>query len=135
MEEIGRVKMIKAGRATVEIKPSGFCGSCGQRVGCATLFASAKKMVEAKNEIGAKEGDWVKLTFAEKKEFFSSLLLFGLPIVFLIIGISLFKFWGGILGIIFAFCLLRLINIFFEKKGLFLPSISEVVNYQQWEEK
>ncbi|MEO0102667.1 MAG: SoxR reducing system RseC family protein [candidate division WOR-3 bacterium] len=133
MEEIGRVKIVKAGRATVEIKPNVLCGGCSQKAGCATLFASGGKMVEAKNKIGAKEGDWVKLTFVEKKELFSSLLLFGLPTIFLIVGVSFFNFWGGILGIVFAFFLLRLINIFFDKRGLFLPSIAEVVDSQEEE--
>ncbi|MEO0098899.1 MAG: SoxR reducing system RseC family protein [candidate division WOR-3 bacterium] len=133
MEEVGRVKVVKAKRVLVEIKPSGFCGGCGQREGCGLLFSSGKKTVEAKNDIGAKEGDWVKLTFNEKKEFFSSLLLFGLPLLFLIIGVIFFNLWGGVIGIFFAFFLLGLVNIFFKKRGLFLPIVTAIVKQKEEE--
>ncbi len=124
--------MIEVGRIR-EIKATPLCGNCQKRGGCG-IYANGVKVVEANNLIGAKEGDWVKLVFEGKKEFLSSLLLFGVPILFLFLGVIfvmrmpgqervILSAAGGIFGFIFSFFVLKIINNFLSKRGFFLPKI------------
>ncbi len=143
MEEIGKVRKIEGQRALVEIRPTSLCGSCQQKGGCA-IFSSGVKVIEAKNFIQAKEGDLVKVALESNKEILSSLILFGLPVLFLILGVifgisvmkgiyshpnrhsQIYPFIFGLCGFILAFLILRVLNNLFIRRGFFLPKVVKI---------
>jgi len=131
MEEIGRIKMIKGRHALVEIKPTTFCRQCGNQSGCAVFNSSGTKLISAKNPIGAKEGEWVKVVFSERKEVLSSIILFLFPVFALIIGVILAGILGGIISFGFAFFLLRMVDNYLLKKEVFLPEVVSVIKEEE----
>jgi sigma-E factor negative regulatory protein RseC len=135
MEENGKVVEVLASEARVEVVPSAICGHCSAAEACGA-FGSKTKVVLAKNPIGAKIGDLVKLETKEKNRLTSISLVFGLPIVLLLIGIilgeiisgdKLAAFLGGI-GLVIAFIIAKIIDRWVGKKATFLPTIIEKIS-------
>lgn len=85
MIEVARVISIKDSKAKVEVKGSGGCGSsCG---GCKGCSAAVSPLVEVDNTIGVKVGQEVKIEMRTEGYYKALLLLYGFPIVMLIVGI------------------------------------------------
>ncbi len=135
MEENGKVIELTYNRAKVAVEPSPICGSCAAADACAAI-GSKTKIVLANNLINAKVGDLVKIDLKEKSRTTSILLVFGLPITFLFVGIiigevisgdKLAAILGGI-GIIIAFIIVKIIDLWVGKKATFLPTIIEKIS-------
>lgn len=127
MIEVGRVTEVKGRRALVEIKPTPLCGDCQKRSGCA-IFQDGIKVIEAHNIVGAKTGQVVKVAFQPWEELLSAVLLFGLPVLFLLLGVILglatrLPVFFGLCGLFISLLILRLINNLINKKGALLPKI------------
>ncbi|MBT3513585.1 SoxR reducing system RseC family protein [Methylophilaceae bacterium] len=78
-------------QVSVEIMRTKPCGLCGKTQGCGNsiwgkIFSHKRNMLSIKNNIGVKVGDRVMLTIEENYLLRSSLLLYGLPLLFLFIG-------------------------------------------------
>lgn len=88
MEGIGIVRKVYDGRIIVEFMKKSACGdSCDS---CNAHCAESQlEYLEFKNTISAKVGDLVKLNVNEKSVFNYKLLVYGMPLVFLIMGISI----------------------------------------------
>ena len=78
-------------QVSVEIMRTKPCGLCGKTQGCGNsiwgkIFSHKRNKLSIKNNIGVKVGDRVMLTIEENYLLRSSLLLYGLPLLFLFIG-------------------------------------------------
>ena len=78
-------------QVSVEIMRTKPCGLCGKTQGCGNsiwgkIFSNKRNKLSIKNNIGVKIGDRVMLTIEENYLLRSSLLLYGLPLLFLFIG-------------------------------------------------
>ena len=78
-------------QVSVEIMRTKPCGLCGKTQGCGNsiwgkIFSHKRNKLSIKNNIEAKVGDRVMLTIEENYLLRSSLLLYGLPLLFLFIG-------------------------------------------------
>ncbi|MEO0092960.1 MAG: SoxR reducing system RseC family protein [candidate division WOR-3 bacterium] len=135
MEENGRIVEITAEGAKVEVVPTSICGSCVSASICAAL-GSKTKIVLASNPINAQVGDLVKIEIKEKSRTTSFLLVFGLPILGLLIGIILGEIIDGdrlavILGgsgLLLALVFLKIIDTRLSKKENFLPTVVEKIS-------
>ena len=135
MEENGKVIELLANEAKVEVMPSAICSHCGSADACGSLGAKTK-VVLAKNPIGAKLGDLVKIEIKEKNRLASILLLFGLPITLLLVGIIIGEVISGdklaaILGgsgLVIAFIIVKIIDRLAGRKDNFLPTIIEKIS-------
>ena len=81
MQETGIVESVEGKEALINIKRSTACGDS-----CATCKAQCKTSgtkIKAKNLIGAKEGDRVKIEMDTKTVIFSALLVYIFPLVVL----------------------------------------------------
>jgi sigma-E factor negative regulatory protein RseC len=78
-------------QVSVEIMRTKPCGLCGKTQGCGNsiwgkIFSHKRNKLSIKNNIGVKVGDRFMLTIEENYLLRSSLLLYGLPLLFLFIG-------------------------------------------------
>lgn len=83
MREIGIVKKTDSKNATVVISKKDECSKCGM---CAFPKNASQMEVRCSNEIGAKEGDVVKIERKENGKILGALLVFLIPII--LIGVS-----------------------------------------------
>ncbi|RKX69615.1 hypothetical protein DRP53_07705 [candidate division WOR-3 bacterium] len=130
MDEIGKVIKTESGLATVELGISDHCSSCSMARFC-LITGEAKREITARNRVGAKVGDVVKIRIGATTQLFSILLVFGLPIIFGIIGLGIGSRFSnqisllfGALGLGIGFILMKVIEHQFFKKRL--PEIIEI---------
>ncbi len=119
MEEIGKVVEVKGNVATVEIAPKGVCECCAARIVCRP--GGDKMRTEALNEARAEVGQAVKVEMAPKSAIEAAVLLFILPIGFLVVGLLVFRLLGhgepfGVLGGLLFLGLYFLALWLFDKK-------------------
>lgn len=134
MQEIGKIIAIIGDTAKIEITPSGGCAHCAQFNLCNPLGQN-KKVIELKNTINAQVGDIVKIEIGEKSRALSIALVFGLPVLLLIVGLVIGNFLSneklsallGGCGLVLAMCLLKIIDNRLKKKGKHLAIIKEIV--------
>ena len=91
IEEQALVIFKEDDQVSVEIMRTKPCGLCGKTQGCGNsiwgkIFSHKRNKLSIKNNIEAKVGDRVMLTIEENYLLRSSLLLYGLPLLFLFIG-------------------------------------------------
>lgn len=132
MKEAGRIAEIDPLRKTarVEIRPREACSHCSARSACNST-GEETKVVEANNPIGAGVGDWVNLEISENISLAATLLVFGIPLLFLIVGIVIGEIISGdrlalILGgsgLLTAFLLVKIFDKYLNKKRKILPTI------------
>lgn len=85
MEQVGLVKNLVGDKAVLEIQRSGACGSCNA---CGSAESKAH-IVTLKNTVNAKVGDKVELEGQSKNLFKYTLIVYLIPLVFLVAGIAL----------------------------------------------
>jgi len=129
MEETGLVVDVKGGIAKVEFFKKPLCKKCGL---CRNT-ENNKMYLEIENTLGAKPGDEVVFEIMPSSAGISA-LIYGIPSVFLILGvllgISLFhsEIYGFILGLVFlivSFILTKFCNKLFP--GIFLPKMKKII--------
>ena len=91
IEEQALVIFKEDDQVSVEIMRTKPCGLCGKTQGCGNsiwgkIFSHKRNKLSIKNNIGVKVGERVMLTIEENYLLRSSLLLYGLPLLFLFIG-------------------------------------------------
>ena len=112
--------------AEVDIIRTKPCGLCGKTQGCGNsiwgkVFSFQKRKIKIQNKINAKVGEKVKLVIEENYLLKASLLLYGLPLLFLFGGMiaseyiivatnDFVVFLGGILGFTLGIILLKFIT-------------------------
>lgn len=85
MVEIGKVIDIENGNAKVYVARHAACGDCGA---CQIGKDNLNMMLTAENNIGAKIGDFVQIELLTENFLFASFILYGIPLIALILGIS-----------------------------------------------
>lgn len=91
IEENARVVRVDGEYAWVETGRRGACGSCSAEKGCGTaslgrLFNPGPVQVRAQNRAGAREGDAVVVGLQDEILVRSSLVVYLLPLVFMLAG-------------------------------------------------
>lgn len=92
--EEGYVESISQGIATIIIKASGSCEECSAKIYCNPQDAVDRKL-QVKESLGIVTGDKVRISIKGRNLFLASLLLYGIPLVILIVtlitGMNIFK--------------------------------------------
>jgi positive regulator of sigma E activity len=120
-EDRGKVVEIKGRKVTVEICPASGCASCGMCAG-----GNKSRFFTLDTNVPVKLGDEVMIRLYGGSEVVSSLILFLMPILFMIIGfvIAFFVFHlpegkatlAGIAGLGVSFIAVKLIDYLYGKK-------------------
>lgn len=106
--EIGKVIAAGAGRARVEVSPSGMCGKCEMASTCIPA-ASGERIIEVADPIGVQVDQKVKIELASGKVVLASFLAYIPPIIGMFAGAFIgfyaarsgsTELWGGIGAII-----------------------------------
>ena len=135
IEEIGKVVKIDGNIAVVSSKRSTMCKGCSAQHVCHP-FGSGDDSVEIKtyNHANAKAGDMVKVVLPEKNFLKASFIVYGIPILFLlifsVIGKVVFKkdifsFIFGFSGLLISFLLIKYLDK--KSKNKYLPVIVEIM--------
>jgi len=127
IEEQALVIYKEGDQVSVEIMRTKPCGLCGQTQGCGNsiwgkIFSHKRNKLSIKNNVGAKVGDRVILTIEENYLLRSSLLLYGLPLLFLFMGMvfmdtmvqknnDLLVLVGGIFGMLVGLILVKFLAL------------------------
>lgn len=132
MLDQGRVIKVDTDKnlAWIEFAQSSECARCG----ACHMATSGKMLLEVENPAGAKVGDLVEVEVSSAVTTLFPLLGFGIPILFLFIGIILGSFisekTGIILGVIFlvfGFFAVRLIDRYISKEKKFRSRIVRIL--------
>jgi sigma-E factor negative regulatory protein RseC len=91
IEQLGRVVAVDNKHVWVELHQDAHCGGCGVRDGCGQnllqKMASGKlERMELRKTCEVNAGDWVTVGIDGAAVFNASLLVYGLPLVALVIG-------------------------------------------------
>lgn len=136
--ECGIVKKVTGKYVLVEADAVSFCSSCSNHE--CTMRQSSGRQILIENTMGAKAGDRVFFVIPSKGLVLSSVVLYGIPIVFLIAGILLGslvplpvfhdkEISGMVIGIVFlliSFMLVRLASKQIVKHNQITPSMVKV---------
>ena len=87
--EHGIVIRTDSGEAWVKTVKSGSCEGCSARGSCHSLSDSGEMEVNAINEVGAKVGDRIVISFQTSALLKATFLIYVFPILFLVIGAAL----------------------------------------------
>ncbi len=107
-KEIGRVIKIKGNEAEVVLHSRTACGHCGARFAC-VAGDGVDRIMTVQNHLNAKVGDQIEIELSEKTRIFFALLIFFMPLVFILVGYYLATglfhtegsgIWGAVLGFI-----------------------------------
>jgi len=85
IEDIGRVVKINGDQAFIEVERSSACASCGLQE-AEELATGGKVIFEAYNMAGANIGDRVRVQVRTGAYTKASLYVYGIPVLFLVIG-------------------------------------------------
>ncbi len=91
MEQYGEVIGAEGDTATVRFKRSKACGKCRA---CFTLGSDAA-LIEIENTLNAKVGDIVEIQLHANSMVKATLMMYGIPLMGLIIGVIAGSFIGG----------------------------------------
>ena len=130
--EEGIVTEVKNGIATVSVINSDSCEECSAKIFCHT--ENNIRNVTAKDPYGVKAGDKVQISIKGRNVVAASFLLYGLPLVLLIVGIfvgmnhfkdnsELISACIGLSLVGFYFLSLYLLSYYKRNKNKFLPRI------------
>jgi len=131
MRENGKVVSTKNGRAEVEVAARGECEHCSAHGICNWTGTSTRKVL-AVNRVGAAAGDIVELDTVEGVGAKSNLLVFGIPVLFMVAGVLVGglvlrkDLWSGILsgvGLALGLGIVKVIDISVNRSGRSLPVV------------
>ncbi len=139
IEDIGKVVKIDGDQAYVEVERSSACASCGLQE-AEELATGGKVVFGAYNMVGANIGDRVRVQVRTGVFTKASLYIYGIPVLFLVIGAiagayaatilkrssdtmsALFAMGGLVVGFIILFLLRKRSN-----KREYMPVVMEVI--------
>ena len=133
--ETGLVKKIVSNRVLIECEGVNMCGNCLERDQCGISGESKKRGIWIDNVDGVAAGDRILFKIKESGVIYASLLLYGVPVIFLFLGIiagyNLHSFFNieiesaevvfGIAGLIFSFICIKIYSILILDKERFKP--------------
>lgn len=139
--EQGIVIKTDSGAAWVKTVKSGNCAGCSARGSCHTMGGNDQMEVKAINEVGAKVGDRIILSFKTSSLLKASFLLYVFPILLLIVGAAIgqeiaprFDFdpsgLAAIMGFSFFFAALLIIKTTADKlakKNEYRPKVIKIL--------
>ena len=130
LSAVGTVHEIKGDKAAVVFKRSKACGDCHA---CAS-FGDGNSVIELENTLGAKVGDRVRIELHSGAVFKASLILYGIPLIALLLGVLLGSrisdLVGALIGIGAAVAALIAIRLFeprIRRKHGFDPRMLEIL--------
>lgn len=130
LSAVGTVHEIKGDKAAVVFKRSKACGDCHA---CAS-FGDGNSVIELENTLGAKVGDRVRIELHSGAVFKASLILYGIPLIALLLGVLLGSrisdLAGALIGIGAAVAALVAIRLFeprIRRKHSFDPRMLEIL--------
>lgn len=149
MEHVGEVYEVNdEGTAKIKVKRHSSCKSCG---GCGILTSGEDKAVsmEVPNPIGAKVGEFVRISVETDKVILASLIVYVLPVIVLVIAMyitqqvaissgyqetaEVISIGVGLGGMALVFLILRLLDKRIARTKKFKPRITEIVPEDQVE--
>ncbi|MFW6264931.1 MAG: SoxR reducing system RseC family protein [Bacillota bacterium] len=144
MEEIGEIIKTSGKQALVKIERHSLCSKCTNK--CQLAQPESHEVdeieVEVDNPIGARSGQKVKIEMKEQPVVIASLIIYVIPLIFMIIGyflgISLLEAFGyqgtEITGIIssliflaLSFVFIRILDNLLSKRKDYHPKIKEII--------
>ena len=139
--ETGTIVEIIGTEAEVLLTGTEACKSCAARQACNTLGGNTKKLL-LKNTLKASPGDAIEFIVEEKGVVVSSIIVYLIPLLFLISGIWIGSvvhadfsidqdsgaILGGIVGICLSFILIKAFNPYFRRKSIFVPQMHRILN-------
>jgi sigma-E factor negative regulatory protein RseC len=143
LEEVGVVVRVVGELVIVKTKRSSMCDGCHSGGFCKALGESSDMEVAARNEVGAKVGDEVKVTVASKTFLKASFLVYMVPVTALILGAllgtkvgptlspetssDLFPVVFGLMLFLLSFVLMKLWGKGIRGDGPYYPVVSEIL--------
>lgn len=138
MRQTGKVIELKGKKAVVRFLRSDACGHCNA---CFRL-GSNEADIDIDNVLGAKIGDVVGIEMHAKSVLKASLLLYGVPLVGLLVGAylgslqgDLYAALGGVLFAAGAFFILRALEPKFSRMTEFKPRMVEIIGQPEQTEE
>ena len=142
MEEVGVVTKTDGVTATVVVKKKGACDGCSIKGTCEPTEKGME--IEALNTVNAQPGQTVKVSIGAYTYLKSSMLAYGMPLVFFIAGAILGKNIGvkyltgynsdliaaltGFAALIISIFLIKLISMRAATKEEYRPYIEEIIS-------
>ncbi len=138
--EKGTVVEVRGGKAIVETSGGEACASCSARHACVSMGGTKKITME--NKSGAAAGDEVEFVIHDLGMLLSSIIVYGVPLIFLVIGIVIGPMIGslaglgeepsaaigGILGTALALGIIRLLHLAVGKNRVFTPVMLRITH-------
>jgi sigma-E factor negative regulatory protein RseC len=106
MAEIGIVTQVIEDEVVVKLKRSEACASCGA---CSNGLESKDMFIHAKNYCLAEKDQWVEITLNESNFIQAVAIMYGIPLIGLMVGI----FIGFGIGVLFFETMIDLLSIGF----------------------
>ena len=130
--ESGIVVAVENGRAVIQMTPGSYCQKCAAKDICSSLGETTRQIsVPTTKKLSV--GERVTLSYRASSRVTSAMIVFILPILFLIagyfFGTSFFgksEGWGilgSLLGLVVGFVAIWLLNKILERKQSFIPQI------------
>lgn len=143
MEETGVVKELRGDHALVVVtKKETGCEGCPGNTLCKSTTDN-EALIEAINEVGAKEGDRVRIAFRSMSYLKGILLVYALPAFMLVVGAIIGKEFvapimpnknpeavSAFMGLgffVLSFLVVKLLSVMIKKKRSYTPAIVEVI--------
>ena len=143
MEEVGKVVEDKGNKVVIKVDRDSACEKCDRNCDLAQNHNKDELLVELeKRNIDVQEGQKVILEMAEKNMVFSAIIVYLLPLFFMVGGYFITGWFllqvgvepgevtniiGSLLFLGISFYIVRKINNFVEKNEDFKPKISRIV--------
>ncbi len=145
---VGIVIETNEGRAQVSETPQSTCGNCAERGSCGMVLTPMpvprEYLLTVDNQFGAQVGDWVEYDLTGPQELKASALVWGLPLIGLLLGAitgaavypalglgkNLAVLLGCTAGLVLAWSVMRLADRQLQAKPQLTPSILRVVTPQ-----
>jgi sigma-E factor negative regulatory protein RseC len=135
--EQGIVKEIKGNKVLIETEPAAGCDSCPMNKKCVVVAEDSRRNLWALSSIQLEQGERVEFTIEGKNLFYTSVLIYLIPAILLLIGAvlgaSLSDLWGldkdlraflgGSLFFLCSWFMVRLISSRMEKSTASMPLV------------
>lgn len=132
-EEIGKVTKVSQGQMTIQLSRGDHCNVCAAKSLCSFEGPnSAYRFLNIPSVSGINEGNQVTLEYRESSRILSAMLVFLLPLLFLVAGYFLADWYfdfinreivGAVAGLVLSGVVLFLLNRILTKSRFFLPKV------------
>lgn len=134
-EEIGHVTQVDHGKVKIQLTAGSQCTGCGAKAFCNSLGETVR-VLEVESKENVNPGDTVSLKFSPSSKLTSAMIIFILPIIFMIAGYFLMtslyintQGWGiigSLAGLVFGFIVIRFLDRVLLKTKEYNPVIKKM---------